>query len=63
MMTVEVDGWVITFYNDCEMLDYCGSVTGRANTIPTMNRFASKLPTPLQSVIAPRLNYQLGKLH
>ncbi|WP_341524014.1 hypothetical protein AABC73_13575 [Pseudomonas sp. G.S.17] len=25
MMTVEVDGWVITFYNDCDSLDYCDS--------------------------------------
>ena len=22
-MTVEADGWVITFYNDCDTLDYC----------------------------------------
>lgn len=25
MMTVEVDGWVITFYNDCGLLSYCDS--------------------------------------
>jgi len=24
-MTVEADGWVITFYNDCDTLDYCDS--------------------------------------
>lgn len=25
MMTIDVDGWVITFYNDCDTLDYCDS--------------------------------------
>lgn len=25
MMTVEVEGWVIRFYNDCDTLDYCDS--------------------------------------
>lgn len=25
LMTVEVDGWVITFFNDCGDLDYCDS--------------------------------------
>ncbi|WP_415264827.1 hypothetical protein [Pseudomonas serbica] len=25
MMTVEADGWVITFYNDCDTLDCCES--------------------------------------
>lgn len=24
-MTVEADGWVLTFYNDCGTLDYCAS--------------------------------------
>lgn len=28
MMIVEIDGWVITFYNDCETLDYCDSCYG-----------------------------------
>lgn len=23
LMTVEADGWVFTFYNDCDTLDYC----------------------------------------
>lgn len=25
LVVVEVDGWVITFYNDCDALDYCHS--------------------------------------
>lgn len=25
LMVVEVDGWVITLYNDCDTLDYCDS--------------------------------------
>ncbi|WP_191622986.1 hypothetical protein [Pseudomonas fluorescens] len=25
LMTVDVDGWVITFFNDCGTLDYCDS--------------------------------------
>lgn len=25
MMTVEVEGWIVTFYNDCDTLDYCDS--------------------------------------
>ena len=25
LMTVEADGWVFTFYNDCDTLDYCNS--------------------------------------
>jgi len=25
LMTVDVDGWVITLYNDCGSLDYCDS--------------------------------------
>jgi hypothetical protein len=25
LMTIDVDGWVITFFNDCNTLDYCDS--------------------------------------
>lgn len=25
LMTIEIDGWVITLYNDCGELDYCDS--------------------------------------
>ncbi|MCE0952442.1 MULTISPECIES: hypothetical protein [Pseudomonas] len=25
LMTVEAEGWVLTFYNDCDALDYCDS--------------------------------------
>lgn len=25
LMTIDVDGWVITLYNDCGTLDYCDS--------------------------------------
>jgi hypothetical protein len=44
MMTVEVDGWVITFYNDCESLDYCDSCyspDGRAYLFDSSKQFGT----------------------
>ncbi|WP_087673170.1 DUF7693 family protein [Pseudomonas syringae] len=44
MMTVETDGWVITFYNDCESLDYCDSCycpDGRAYTFDSSQLFGT----------------------
>ncbi|KIF60342.1 hypothetical protein [Pseudomonas fluorescens] len=44
MMTVEVDGWVITFYNDCETLGYCDSCyspDGRAYIFDSSQQFGT----------------------
>lgn len=44
MMTVETDGWVITFYNDCGRLDYCDSgycPDGRAYTFDSSQQFGT----------------------
>lgn len=44
MMTVEVDGWVITFYNDCETLDYCdgcSSPDGPAYSFDSSQQFGT----------------------
>ncbi|MDC6379910.1 hypothetical protein BW687_006930 [Pseudomonas graminis] len=44
LMTVETDGWVITFYNDCDTLDYCDSCynpEGRAYTFDASKRFGT----------------------
>ncbi|MFT0475642.1 hypothetical protein ACMSI6_17160 [Pseudomonas antarctica] len=44
LMTVEADGWVITFYNGCDKLDYCHtcySPEGRAYTFDSMQRFGT----------------------
>lgn len=44
LMTVETDGWVITFYNDCDTLDYCDSCynpEGRAYTFDSFQRFGT----------------------
>ncbi len=44
LMTVEVDSWVITFYNDCDMLDYCDScycADGRAYRFDSFQRFGT----------------------
>ncbi|RMV01188.1 hypothetical protein ALP20_200210 [Pseudomonas coronafaciens pv. coronafaciens] len=44
MMTVETDGWVITFYNDCETLDYCDSCycpDGRGYTFDSSKQFGT----------------------
>ncbi|MGF6222006.1 hypothetical protein AB7M26_004111 [Pseudomonas sp. F-14 TE3482] len=26
LMPVEIDGWVLTLFNDCDTLDYCGGL-------------------------------------
>lgn len=44
LMAVEVDGWVITFYNDCDTLDYCDSCycpDGRAYRFDSFQRFGT----------------------
>lgn len=44
LMTVETDGWVVTFYNDCNTLDYCDSCynpEGRAYTFDSSKRFGT----------------------
>ena len=44
MMTVEVDGWVITFDNDCDSLDYCDSCycpDGRAYLFDSSQQFGT----------------------
>ncbi len=44
LMTVEVDGWIITFYNDCDTLDYCVSCydpDGRAYIFDTFQRYGT----------------------
>ncbi|AAY37684.1 hypothetical protein CCL16_15330 [Pseudomonas syringae] len=44
MTSVETDGWVITFYNDCETLDYCDSCycpDGRAYTFDSSQQFGT----------------------
>lgn len=44
LMTVEVDGWVITFCNDCDSLDYCDSCyspDGRAYLFDSSQRFGT----------------------
>ncbi|MGN2407779.1 DUF7693 family protein [Pseudomonas viridiflava] len=43
-MTVETDGWVVTFYNDCDTLDYCDSCyspDGRAYIFDSMQRYGT----------------------
>lgn len=44
MMTVEVDGWVITFHNDCDSLDYwdsCYCPDGRAYTFDSSQQLGT----------------------
>ena len=36
LMSVEIDGWLLTLFNDCDTLDYCGycrSLDGRVGTL------------------------------
>ncbi|KIQ59506.1 MULTISPECIES: DUF7693 family protein [Pseudomonas] len=43
-MTVEADGWVIRFYNDCGALDYCDSCyspDGRAYVFDAHQQFGT----------------------
>jgi len=44
LMTVEVDGWVLTFYNNCDTLDYCASCydpDGRAYVFDSNQRYGT----------------------
>ena len=44
MMTVEANGWVITFYNDCDTLDYCDSCyspEGRAYIFDSLQHYGT----------------------
>lgn len=44
LMAVEVDGWVVTFYNDCDTLDYCDSCyspDGRAYIFDSFERYGT----------------------
>lgn len=45
LMTVEADGWVLTFYNDCDTLDSCYSPEGRAY-IFDLTRCSRTVPPP-----------------
>ncbi|WP_429581368.1 DUF7693 family protein [Pseudomonas frederiksbergensis] len=44
LMTVEVDSWVLTFYNDCDTLEYCDSCyapDGRAYIFDSSQRYGT----------------------
>lgn len=44
LMTVEADGWVFTFYNDCDTLDYCDSCyspEGRACVFESLQSYST----------------------
>ncbi|MGP4958104.1 DUF7693 family protein [Pseudomonas helleri] len=44
LMTVETDGWVLTFYNDCDTLDYCDSCyspEGRAYIFDSLQSYST----------------------
>ena len=44
LMTVEADGWVLTFYNDCDTLDYCDSCyspEGRAYLFDSLQSYST----------------------
>src|SRR5450830_466469 len=61
LMTVEVEGWVISFYNDCDTLDYCDSCycpDGRAYVFDSFQRFGTD-PVELLSTWE---HAQLGRL-
>lgn len=50
-MTVEADGWVITFYNDCDTLDYCASCyspDGRSYIFDSLQQYGTD-PVELMS--------------
>jgi hypothetical protein len=41
LMPVEIDGWQLTLFNDCDTLDYseyCGSADGRVGTLELWQR-------------------------
>lgn len=43
-MTVEADGWVLTFYNGCDTLDYCDSwysPVGRAYVVDSLQSYST----------------------
>ncbi len=44
LMTVEADGWVLMFYNDCDTLDYCDSCyspEGRAYIFDSLQSYST----------------------
>lgn len=44
LMTVDADGWVLTFYNDCGTLDYCDSCyspEGRAYVFDSLQSYST----------------------
>ena len=44
LMTVETDGWVLTFFNDCDVLDYCDSCyspEGRAYVFDSLQSYST----------------------
>lgn len=44
LMPVEIDGWVLTLFNDCDALDYCEycrSPGGRVGTVEDWQRYGT----------------------
>lgn len=44
LMPVEIDGWLLTLFNDCDTLDYCESCTspdGRVGALETWQRYGT----------------------
>lgn len=44
LMSVEIDGWQLTLFNDCDTLDYCESCMspdGRVGTLETWQRYGT----------------------
>ncbi|ESW36615.1 MULTISPECIES: DUF7693 family protein [Pseudomonas] len=62
-MTVEADGWVLTFYNVCDTLDYCDScysLEGRAYIFDSLQSYSTDPVELLRTWERARLETLLG---
>ncbi len=61
LMTVEADGWVLTFYNDCDALDSCDSCYSPDGRAYVFNSSQSYSTDPVE-LLSTWENAQLEKL-
>jgi hypothetical protein len=65
LMPVEIDGWRLTLFNDCDTLDYCeycGSPDGRVGTLELWQRYGTDPVEPLSGWEREQLERLLNSL-
>jgi hypothetical protein len=61
LMAVEIDGWLLTLFNDCDTLDYCEYCRSPDGRVGTLALWQRDVPDPVD-LMNSRVREQLERL-